>query len=81
VIGLRFVPGFRPRGSRVQIPPRSGIIDLTAPRFVDRCHRQGLGIDYWVINHPAEARRLIDRGADGIVTDDPAAIAGAIRTS
>jgi glycerophosphoryl diester phosphodiesterase len=35
----------------------------------------GIRVDFWTINDPAEARRLLELGADGIMTDDPAAIA------
>jgi glycerophosphoryl diester phosphodiesterase len=43
--------------------------------MVARCHRIGLRLDFWTINDPAEARRLLALGADGIMTDDPRAIA------
>jgi glycerophosphoryl diester phosphodiesterase len=32
-------------------------------------------VDYWVVNDPAQAERLLELGADGIVTDDPRAMA------
>ena len=38
------------------------------------CHR-GLRVDFWTVNDPTTARRLLDLGADGIMTDDPAALA------
>jgi glycerophosphoryl diester phosphodiesterase len=65
----------RRRGDAAQVPPSVGPIDLSAPAFIDKCHRLGLRVDYWTINDPAEAERLLDAGADGIMTDDPAAIA------
>ncbi len=43
--------------------------------MVARCHRLGLRLDFWTINDPAEARRLLALGADGIMTDDPRVIA------
>lgn len=63
------------RGKRVQIPTRSGFIDLARPAFIEKCHRLGLAVDYWVVNDAALAQTLIARGADGIITDDPRAIA------
>ena len=42
-------------------------------------HRRGLAVDYWVINDPAQARRLLQRGADGIVTDDVASMGDVFR--
>ena len=43
--------------------------------FIAKCHRLGMRVDFWTINDVAEARRLIELGADGIMTDDPRAIA------
>jgi glycerophosphoryl diester phosphodiesterase len=60
-------------GAVVQVPPRTGAIDLSG-RFLDKCHALGLRVDYWVVNDPAEAEALLARGADGLITDDPAAI-------
>lgn len=63
------------RGGAVQVPPRARGLRLDAPGFVAKCHALGLRVDYWTINDPAEAARLLAAGADGIMTDDPAAIA------
>jgi glycerophosphoryl diester phosphodiesterase len=68
-------------GSRVQIPVRSGWLDLGTVRLIDKCHRLGLAVDYWVINEPAEAERLLARGADGIITDDTRALARVFASS
>jgi glycerophosphoryl diester phosphodiesterase len=68
-------------GSRVQVPTRSGRIDLSSPRFIDKCHALNLAVDYWVIDAPDEARGLLDRGADGIITDDTRALAHVFATS
>jgi glycerophosphoryl diester phosphodiesterase len=56
---------------------RAGPIELGRRRFIDTCHALGIRVDYWVINDPIEAEVLVDRGADGIMTDDPAGIAPA----
>jgi glycerophosphoryl diester phosphodiesterase len=63
------------RGQMVQIPTRSGPIRLATPTFIQKCHDLGLSVDFWTINDPTEARHLLAMGADGIMTDDPAAIA------
>ena len=47
--------------------------------MIRRCHALGLQVDYWTVNEPALARSLVDLGADGIMTDDPAAIVPALR--
>lgn len=69
---LRAMP---PGGSAAQVPPAAQGLRLDSPGFIARCHALGLRVDYWTINDPAEAERLLDLGADGIMTDDPAAIA------
>lgn len=63
------------RGRAAQIPPRAGPIALDRPTLIARAHALGLEVHYWTINEPAEAERLLRRGADGIMSDDPAAIA------
>jgi glycerophosphoryl diester phosphodiesterase len=62
-----------------QLPVRYGGFDLGAPWVIARCHDLGLRVDYWTVNDPAEARRLLDNGADGIMTDDPAVLAPTFR--
>jgi glycerophosphoryl diester phosphodiesterase len=59
-------------GERVQVPLRAGPIELASRAFIDKCHRLGLAVDYWTVNDPIEAEVLLHRGADGIMTDDPA---------
>ncbi|MBW2452867.1 MAG: hypothetical protein JRI68_00055 [Deltaproteobacteria bacterium] len=61
-------------GQRVQIPVHAGPIELGSRRFMDKCHRLDLAVDYWTVNDPIEAEVLLHRGADGVMTDDPAAI-------
>ena len=46
--------------------------------FIDKCHALGLAVDFWVINDVDVARRLVELGADGIMTDDPARIASSL---
>jgi glycerophosphoryl diester phosphodiesterase len=62
-------------GGAAQLPPRARGLRLDTPGFIGKCHALGLRVDYWTINDPAEAERLLQAGADGIMTDDPAAIA------
>jgi glycerophosphoryl diester phosphodiesterase len=63
------------RGSAAQLPVAGGGYRFDTPEMVARCHRLGLRLDFWTINDPDEARRLLALGADGIMTDDPRAIA------
>jgi len=63
-----------PPGMAAQLPIR-----LARPWVIRRCHALGLRVDYWTVNEPALARTLLALGADGIMTDDPAAIVPALR--
>lgn len=64
---------------RLQIPSRYAGLHLANRRTIERAHGLGLAVDYWVVNTPASATRLLDLGADGIVTDVPAVIAPVFR--
>ncbi|HHO53975.1 MAG TPA: glycerophosphodiester phosphodiesterase [Deltaproteobacteria bacterium] len=68
------------RGDAVQIPTQRYGIRLDTPRFLSRCHALGLRVDFWTIDDPDEAIALVRAGADGIVTNDPAAIGAALES-
>ncbi len=55
----------------LQIPTRHRHFDLTTPRFIRAAHRRGLHVHYWTINTESEMVRLLDAGADGLMTDVP----------
>ncbi len=71
---LRPVPG-----DAAQMPLEYKGYRFDTPQFIGRCHDLGLRVDFWTINDPVDAHRLLDLGADGIMTDDPAAIAPVFR--
>jgi glycerophosphoryl diester phosphodiesterase len=81
---LALLPGALQRllgfgGDAAQVPPRSGALRADTRAFVERAHGLGLRVDYWVVNSPAQARALLALGADGLMSDDPAAIVGEFR--
>ena len=39
--------------------------------FVQEAHRKGKKIFVWTVNYPAEMKKFIDLGVDGIITDVP----------
>ena len=85
VRNLRLLPTFLARralrrhvergGSRVQIPPRISLLRLDGADFIARCHDLGFAVDYWVIDDVAQGRALLDRGADGLMSDFPRRLA------
>ena len=76
---IRFLPGALAKlyvsGNAAHIPVEHNGIRLDGRRFIKRCRDLGLRIEYWVVDDPEEARRLLDLGATGIMSDDPAVIA------
>ena len=53
----------------VQVPERQGRIRIVTPRFIRAVRRHGVEVHVWTINEPADMRRLVALGVDGIVTD------------
>ena len=67
---IRFPEGIH----AVQIPPRQGPIPLHSERFIEIAHSSGLHVHYWTIDDPNQMNELLDRGADGIMTDRPSVL-------
>ena len=53
------------------IPQSKYRIRLDEPRWIDFLHHQGVRVFYWTVNEAAEMKKLLEAGADGIVTDNP----------
>jgi len=53
----------------LQVPVRYGRLEVVTAGFVRRAHALGLVVHVWTINDPAEMRRLLELGVDGLVTD------------
>jgi len=62
-------------GNAAQVPTHQGPLRFDRAPFIAKCHSVGLRVDYWVIDDASEAARLLELGADGIMTNDPAKIA------
>ncbi len=73
---LRWLPL---RGAAAQIPYAHLGLDLGTRAVVAKCHALGLDVHYWTVNDAPTARRLLDAGADAIMTDDPRALAPVVR--
>lgn len=79
VARLMFVPKaalrwLKPAGNAAQVPRGAYGIKFASQSAIDRFHQLGLRVDFWTIDDPAEAQKLLALGADGIMTDDPRAV-------
>lgn len=53
----------------LQIPETHGKIRVLTPRLLREAHGNGVEVHVWTVNDPADMRRLVELGVDGIVTD------------
>lgn len=65
----------RYQGRALQIPPRQGHIPVATRPVIRAAQRGGLEVHIWTLNDPVDAKRWIRRGVDGIMSDDPGALA------
>ncbi|HEY5924055.1 MAG TPA: glycerophosphodiester phosphodiesterase [Kofleriaceae bacterium] len=61
-------------GTAAQVPTNQGPLRFDRATFIAKCHSLGLRVDFWTIDDRNEAERLLGLGADGIITNDPAAL-------
>ncbi len=65
-------PRFGPAAYRAfQVPERSGRLQVVRPAFVRQVHREGAVVQVWVVDTPADIRRLLAMGVDGVISDRP----------
>lgn len=53
----------------LQIPERQRRMRLLSPRLIEAAHRHDVEVHVWTVNDPADMRRLLAMGVDGLVTD------------
>jgi glycerophosphoryl diester phosphodiesterase len=58
-----------------QVNPHHWSVDRS---YVDEVHRQGMGCLAWTVNRASAMRRALELGVDGIITNEPARLAGAL---
>ena len=63
-------PRYQPRHLTVQLPTRGYLVPLDRPGLIRRLQKLGLQVHYWTINTESEMVRLLDAGADAIMTDE-----------
>jgi len=72
---LRLEELARPAYDALQVPQYYRGRTVVTRRFVEAAHARGVRVDVWTINDPREMRRLLDLGADTIMTDRPGVLA------
>jgi len=53
----------------VQVPERTGILQIVTPRFIRHVHGAGVEVHVWTVNDTDTMQRLLDMGVDGLITD------------
>jgi glycerophosphoryl diester phosphodiesterase len=71
---------YRPPAEALQVPIRSGGIEVVTPETVARAHRHGVEVHVWTVNDEQSMRRLVRLGVDGIMTDRPDLLAKVLRS-
>jgi glycerophosphoryl diester phosphodiesterase len=71
--------GYRPPGEAFQVPPAFAGVELVTPASIRAAQALGLELYVWTVNDPAEIKRLLDLGVDGIISDHPARVAALAR--
>jgi glycerophosphoryl diester phosphodiesterase len=57
------------RFSRLSVQCAQIPVGIASPAFIRRAHATGLQVHVWTVNEPVLMGRLLDHGADGIMTD------------
>ena len=68
----------RPPYDALQVPVEYGGREVVTPRFVKAAHDRGVRVDVWTIDDAEEMRRLLDLGADVIMTNRPEVLEGVL---
>ncbi|MBA3653806.1 MAG: glycerophosphodiester phosphodiesterase [Actinobacteria bacterium] len=68
------------RHHALQVPATFQDVTLVDERFVTRAHEAGLAVHVWTIDDPAEMRRLVELGVDGVMTDRPSVLTEVLAT-
>ncbi len=72
---LRIEGLLRPEANALMVPETFGPVRVVTGRILEAAARLGLPVAVWTVNDPDAMERLLDLGVDGILTDDPGALA------
>ena len=68
------------RYRELQVPERSGPTRIVTPRFIATPIAPGCRCKVWTVNDPDDMTRLLDWGADALISDRPDLAVAAVRT-
>ena len=54
-----------------QVPERAGRLTVVSRRFIRAAHRASLPVQVWTVNEEPDLWRLLDWGADAVISDRP----------
>jgi len=71
-IALHRLPGlYTPDADIFQVPESWKGWRVVTPRLIEAAHRRNIPVQVWTVDDPADMRRLLEWGVDGIQTDRP----------
>jgi len=74
-LNARWLEGARKTGAKVVVWDRR-----VSRKAIGLAHDKGLKVWVYTVDRPGLARRLLDAGVDGIITNDPGQIGGVVRS-
>ena len=74
-------PVKRPAYAGYQVPERAEATRVVSPAFVRHSHAAGLGVQVWTVDTEADARRLLEWGVDGLISDRPDLVVPFVRSA
>lgn len=68
-------------GAVLQVPVQAvgGLVRVVRRDVIAAAHAHGRPVQAWTIDHPAQMEALIDRGVDGLITNDLVALKNVLR--
>ena len=70
---------YTPPGQALQIPPAYQGIELVSTASIAAAHRFGMEVHVWTVNNRVEIERMLELGADGIMSDLPGVVAAVVK--
>lgn len=76
---LRLEGLLQPPYDALQVPVERRGTRIVTPRFLEAAHARGVRVDVWTIDDSGEMRRLLNLGADAIMTNRPEVLREVLR--